>query len=150
MRGQRATGKIQRINYHHGSCGSSSTGKTSSVSLIFTHRTHRNAKNLWVRSSLKSEVIGYELSVGFGDHGAHGGLIFFKDMVDDVLLIWVTNSTVNVSGFASANLFKMSQTKLENTGIAIRVSDIIHHLAFLINYISCQKCDCSGPHQSIW
>ena len=46
MRGQRATGKIQRINYHHGSCGSSSTGKTSSVSLIFMHRTHRNAKNL--------------------------------------------------------------------------------------------------------
>ena len=45
MRGQRATGKIQRNNYHHGSCGSSLTGKTLSVSLIFTHRTHRNVKN---------------------------------------------------------------------------------------------------------
>ena len=45
MRGQRATGKIQRNNYHHGNCGPSYTGKTSSVSLIFTHRTHRNVKN---------------------------------------------------------------------------------------------------------
>ena len=45
MRGQRATGKIQRNNYHHGNCGSSFTGKTSSVSLILTHRTHRNVKN---------------------------------------------------------------------------------------------------------
>ena len=49
-----ATGKIQRNNYHHGSCGSSLTGKTSSVSLIFTHRTHRNVKNRRVRSSLNS------------------------------------------------------------------------------------------------
>ena len=32
MRGQRATGKIKRCNYHHGSCGPSVTGKTSSVS----------------------------------------------------------------------------------------------------------------------
>ena len=45
MRGQLETGKIQRNNYHHGSCGRSLTGKTSSVSLIFTHRTHRNVKN---------------------------------------------------------------------------------------------------------
>ena len=45
MHGQRATGKIQRNNYHHGNCGPSLTGKTSSVSLIFTHRTHRNVKN---------------------------------------------------------------------------------------------------------
>ena len=45
MRGQRATGKIKRNNYHHGSCGSSLTGKTSSVPLIFTHGTHRNVKN---------------------------------------------------------------------------------------------------------
>ena len=45
MRGQRATGKIQKNNYHHGSCGPSLTGKTSSVSLIFTHGTHRNVKN---------------------------------------------------------------------------------------------------------
>ena len=41
MRGQRATGKIQRNNYHHGSCGPSLTDKTSSVSLIFAHGTHR-------------------------------------------------------------------------------------------------------------
>ena len=33
---QCATGKIQRNNYHHGSCGSSLTGKTMSVFLIFT------------------------------------------------------------------------------------------------------------------
>ena len=45
MRGQRAKGKIQRNNYHHGSCGLSLTGKTSSASLIFTHETHRNVKN---------------------------------------------------------------------------------------------------------
>ena len=45
MRGQRATGKIQRNNHQHGSCGPSLTGKTSSVSLIFTHGTHRNVKN---------------------------------------------------------------------------------------------------------
>ena len=51
MLGQRATGKIQRNNYHHGSCGLSLTGKTSSVSLIFTHRTHRNVKNRCVKSS---------------------------------------------------------------------------------------------------
>ena len=42
---QRETGKIQRNNYHHGSCGSSSTGNTSAVSLIFTHGTHQNVKN---------------------------------------------------------------------------------------------------------
>ena len=45
MRGQRATGKIQRNNYHHGSCGRSLTGKTMSVFLIFTQGTHRNVKN---------------------------------------------------------------------------------------------------------
>ena len=45
VRGQRATGKIQRNNYHHGSCGSSLTGKTMSVFLIFTQGTHRNVKN---------------------------------------------------------------------------------------------------------
>ena len=45
MRGQRETGKIQRINYHHGICGPSITGKTYSVSLIFRHGAHRNAKN---------------------------------------------------------------------------------------------------------
>ena len=45
MRGQRATSKIQRNNYHHGSCGASLTGKTMSVFLIFTQGTHRNVKN---------------------------------------------------------------------------------------------------------
>ena len=45
MRGQRATGKIQRNNYLHGSCGPSLTGKTMSVLLIFTQGTHRNVKN---------------------------------------------------------------------------------------------------------
>ena len=44
MRGQCATGKIQRNNYHHGSCGSSSTGKTMSVFFIFRQGTHRNVK----------------------------------------------------------------------------------------------------------
>ena len=38
-------GKIQRNNYHHGNCGPSLTGKTSSVSLIVTHPMHRNVKN---------------------------------------------------------------------------------------------------------
>ena len=45
MRDQRATGKIQRNNYRHGSCGPSLTGERVSVSLIFTHETHRNVKN---------------------------------------------------------------------------------------------------------
>ena len=45
MRGQRATGKIQRNNYHHLSCGPSLTGKTMSVFLIFTQETHQNVKN---------------------------------------------------------------------------------------------------------
>ena len=45
MRGQRATGKIQSDNYHHGSCGPSLTDKTMSVFLIFTQGTQRNVKN---------------------------------------------------------------------------------------------------------
>ena len=45
MRAQRATGKIQRNNYHHWDCGPSLTSKTMSVFLIFTQGTHRNAKN---------------------------------------------------------------------------------------------------------
>ena len=45
MRGQRATGKIQRNNYNHGSCGPPLTCKTTSVFLIFTQGTHRNVKN---------------------------------------------------------------------------------------------------------
>ena len=44
MCGQRGTGKIQRNNYRHGSCGPSLTGKMSSVSLIFMHATYRNVK----------------------------------------------------------------------------------------------------------
>ena len=45
MHGQRETGKIQSNDYHHGNCGPSLTGKTSSVSLIFTQWTHRNVKS---------------------------------------------------------------------------------------------------------
>ena len=45
MRGQRTTGKIQRNNYYHLSCGTFLTGKTMSVFLIFTHGTHWNVKN---------------------------------------------------------------------------------------------------------
>ena len=45
MRDQCATGKNQRNDYRHGSYRPSLTGKTSSVSLIFTHETHRNVKN---------------------------------------------------------------------------------------------------------
>ena len=45
MRGKRATGKIQRNNYRHGSFGPSLTSKTMSVFLIFTQGTHRNVKN---------------------------------------------------------------------------------------------------------
>ena len=45
MRGQRATGKIQRNNYRNGSCGPYLTGKTSSVLFIFMHGMHRNVKN---------------------------------------------------------------------------------------------------------
>ena len=45
MRGQPAVGKIQRNNYHRGSCRTSLTGKTMSVFLIFTQGTHRNVKN---------------------------------------------------------------------------------------------------------
>ena len=45
MRGERAAGKIQRNNYHHGSCGPSLTGKTMTVFFIFTQGTHRNVKN---------------------------------------------------------------------------------------------------------
>ena len=45
MGGQLATGKIQRDNCHHGSCGPSLTGRTMSVFLILTQGTHRNAKN---------------------------------------------------------------------------------------------------------
>ena len=39
MREQRAMGRIQRNNYHHGSCGACLRGKTSSVPLIFTYGT---------------------------------------------------------------------------------------------------------------
>ena len=45
MRVLRATGKIQKNNYHHGSCEPSLTCKTSSMPLIFTQGTHRNIEN---------------------------------------------------------------------------------------------------------
>ena len=44
MRGRRATGKIKRNNYHHGSCEPFLTGKTMSGFWIITHGTHRNVK----------------------------------------------------------------------------------------------------------
>ena len=47
MRGQGATSKIQRTNYHHESCGAFLTRKTMWVFLIFMHGTHRNVKNRW-------------------------------------------------------------------------------------------------------
>ena len=62
MRGQRATGKIQRNNYHHGSCGPSLTSKTMSVFLIFMQGTPRNVKNRRVRSSLKATITRCDLS----------------------------------------------------------------------------------------
>ena len=55
MHGQCATGKIQRNNYHHESCGPSLTGKTMSVFLIFRQGTHRNVKNRSVRSSFHND-----------------------------------------------------------------------------------------------
>ena len=44
MSGLLAKSKIQRNNYHHGNGGASLTGKTSSLSLIFTYGMHRNVK----------------------------------------------------------------------------------------------------------
>ena len=52
MRGQLATGKIQRNNYHYGNCGPSLTGKTMSAFLIFRQGTHRNVRSRSVRSCL--------------------------------------------------------------------------------------------------
>ena len=63
MQRQRATGKIQRNNYHHGNCGPSLTGKTSSVSLIFMHGTHRNVRNHQVRSGLKIWECGEDSTI---------------------------------------------------------------------------------------
>ena len=45
MREHRATSKIQRRNYHHGSCGPPLTGETMSVFLIFMQGTRWNVKN---------------------------------------------------------------------------------------------------------
>ena len=45
IRGQRETGKVRSNNYHQGNCGPSLTGKTSSVSLIFTYQAHRNVNS---------------------------------------------------------------------------------------------------------
>ena len=44
MCGQSETGKIQRNNCYHGSCGPSLTGKKMSVVLIFKQGTHRMSK----------------------------------------------------------------------------------------------------------
>ena len=54
MHGLLAKSKIQRNNYHHGNGGPSLTGKTPSVSLIFTHGTRRTVRYRWVRSRLKT------------------------------------------------------------------------------------------------
>ena len=65
MRGQRTTGKIQRNNYHHGSCGPSLTDKTTSVFLIFKQGTHRNVKNRWWEVALihqQAQVSSFETS----------------------------------------------------------------------------------------
>ena len=67
MHGQRATSKIQRNNYRQGSCGPSITGKTSSVSLIFTHGAHRNVKNRQVKDSLNTGNAGPQNVVGIFD-----------------------------------------------------------------------------------
>ena len=53
---QRLTGKIQRNNYHHGSCGPFLTSKIMSVFLIFTQGTHQNVKNCSARSSHKGQA----------------------------------------------------------------------------------------------
>ena len=53
MHEQREKGKIQRNNYHHGSCGPSLTGKTMPVFLVFTEGTHRNVENHSVKSAFK-------------------------------------------------------------------------------------------------
>ena len=59
MRGQRATGKIQRNNYHHGSCGPFLTGKTMPVFLIFMQGSHRNVK-----------IVEWEVALRLQLHGA--------------------------------------------------------------------------------
>ena len=61
VRVQRATGKVQRNNYHHGSCGSSLTSKTMSVFLIFTQGTQGMSKIV-------------EREVAFKDHFPLGGI----------------------------------------------------------------------------
>ena len=66
MRGQRATGKNQSYNYRHKSCGPSLMGETSSVSLIFTRRTHRNVKNRRVRSRLNFSLCEQNAKVAPG------------------------------------------------------------------------------------
>ena len=61
MRGQRATGKLARNNYHHGSCGPSLLGKTSSEMIRCTFgdtnvffyfpKFGRNRDNRWMHFS---------------------------------------------------------------------------------------------------
>ena len=78
MRGQRATGKIRRNNYRHGSCGPPLTGKTMSVFLIFTQGTHRNVKNRWVRSSLlrclRIEIVKWKVAFRVITRACHSHL----------------------------------------------------------------------------
>ena len=90
MRGQCATGKIQRNNYHHGSCGPSLTDKTSSVSLIVTHGTHRNVKKslnekqpLWVQLKAVRSMSWYRL-VLIKPYSCHGRKHRCKDVSDSV------------------------------------------------------------------
>ena len=76
----------------------------------------------------------------FGDHIAHGGLIFFKDMVDGGSLDLSDKLHCECLWFCFSKLIQNELDQV-NTGIAITsgFQNIIHHLAFLINYISCQK-----------
>ena len=58
MRDLRANSRMQRNNYHHGNGGPSLTGKTSSVSLIFTHE----------RRIGMSEIVEREVALKPGFH----------------------------------------------------------------------------------
>ena len=100
MRGQRATGKIQRNNYHHGSWGPSLTGKTSSVSLIFTHRMHRNVKNRWVKSSLYRGCRSKQGNLSFSHIVAH----LPTNSVMAVMAVLYSFETVLVKGHMSCSI----------------------------------------------
>ena len=59
MRGQCATSKILRNNYHHGSCGPSLTDRTMSVFVIFRQGTHRNVTIIFMQ--LTTQLINYHV-----------------------------------------------------------------------------------------